>query len=424
MTLLLVGSNHRTAPIALRERLYVSSERLQQVLKQLRHHSTTISEVIMLSTCNRFEVYAASEQPALAQQDIVDYLCEHFTITEAELMPTLYIQEDEAVTSHLMAVAAGLDSMVLGEAQIIGQVSGALENASLARTSGARLHRLFEAAIHAGKRARTETSISQHTTSISHAAGLLMVEKVLKPDPHVLILGAGDMAELAVYAIHKYGLSHISLVNRTFQHAQDLATKFGVQAYPWSQLWQLMRSADVVITATGAPHTLLHIEDMRGVIAERHEPLIIIDIAIPRDVAPVVGTLDGVELYDIDALQHIVDSSLASRQACVPQVRIIITEEAERYHDWLRERAVVPLICDLRQEVATVIETELQQAINKLPNISENELAIVRRMAHRIMNKVLHAPTVTLRSRATDEDAEHYANMVRELFDIEGSGYA
>ncbi|MEO1163819.1 MAG: glutamyl-tRNA reductase [Chloroflexota bacterium] len=419
MALLLVGLNHRTAPVELRERLYLPTDTLQNVLTQLHTHSNSIDEIAMLSTCNRFEVYTATNDSAATQSDIVDFLCEYYAFAEHELRPHLYIHHDQLAVQHVMAVASGLDSMVLGEDQILGQVISALKAAAAVNTTGTYLHRLLESAIHTGKRARTETAISQHTTSISHAAAILMEQEMPKPDPSVLIMGAGEMAELAVFAVHRYGLSHLGVINRTYRKANELATKYGAVAYEWSRLWDLLAEVDVVITATGAPHTLLHAEDMARIADKRDEPLMLIDIAVPRDVAPDVAEIPKMNSFDIDALQGIVDSNLAARKTCVPEVEAIIRHEADQFMQWLRERYVVPLIRGLREEVSSVMQTELADAMNKMPELTSDEYAVVQRMLHRIMNKVLHAPMTNLRSHANEQDAELYADMVRDLFSLQ-----
>jgi glutamyl-tRNA reductase len=235
------------------------------------------------------------------------------------------------------------------------------------------------------------------------------------------VVGAGEMAELAVQAIHNFNLTNIGIVNRTFAHAQNLAGQCNAQAYEWSRLWEQLTVADVVITATGAPHTLLYDVDIKRVMKMRdNKPLMLVDIAVPRDIDSAVKNIEGVTLYDIDALQHIVDESLTAREACVPTVKNIIFEEVERYQNWLNERNVVPLIKDLRREVSSVVEAELQEALNKLPELSEQEQEIIKRMAHRIMNKVLHTPTISLREQASNGDGEKFANVVRELFSLNG----
>lgn len=419
MDLLLVGLNHQTASVALRERLYLPSDTLQGVMAMLYHHTNSVVELAIISTCNRFEVYASVDDIEGAKRDIISFMSDYFAISEQDLRPSLYTHTDDMLIEHVMKVASGLDSMVLGEAQILGQVSKALDDATQVHVTGAYIHRLFEAALHAGKRARTETEISQHTTSTSHAAALLMRQESAVVDPKVLILGAGEMAELAVLAIHRFALSHIAILNRTHSKAQAIANKFGIVAYEWSRLWEEILDADVVITATGAPHTILEYADLKRVMQQRTQPLMLIDIAVPRDIADDVAKIDGIKLFDIDALQYIVDNSLAARKACIPKVIKIIKEESERYQAWSKQRTVVPVIKELRQGVASVVEDELNQAINKLPDMSEAELEIVKRMAHRIMNKVLHAPTVNLRSRANDDDVDTYTTIVRELFALE-----
>lgn len=417
MTLLVIGLNHRTTPVELREKLYLRAEKLYPVLTELHQHSSVIQENAILSTCNRLEVYVATQRAVEAEHTILNFMSQYYEISKDELRPFLYVYQGQSVINHLMRVAAGLDSMVLGETQILGQVGDALECAATVSTTGTLLHRLFEASMHAGKRARTETSISQHTTSISHAAALLVRNRLKIENPYILVVGAGEMAELAVQAVHDFNLTNIGIVNRTFAHAQGLAGQCNAQAYEWSRLWEQLAVADVVITATGAPHTLLYDVDIQRVMMMRQKkPLMLVDIAVPRDVDSAVKNIEGVTLYDIDALKHIVDESLAAREACVPTVEIIISEETERYRQWLNERNVVPVIQDLRREVSLVVQAELQDALNKLPELSEQEQEVIKRLAHRIMNKVLHTPTTSLREQASNGNGEDFANVVRELF--------
>lgn len=421
MTLLVIGLNHRTTPVELREKLYLRADKLYSVLKDLHHHSDVIEETAILSTCNRLEVYVATHTIVEAEHTILSFMSQYYEISKDELRPFLYVHQAKAAIRHLMRVASGLDSMVLGEAQILGQVGDALECAATVSTSGTLLHRLFEASMHTGKRARTETAISQHTTSISHAAALLVRNRLEVENPYILVIGAGEMAELAVQAIHDFKLTNIGIVNRTFAHAKGLAGQCNAQAYEWSRLWEQLGIADVVITATGAPHILLYEVDIQRVMMMRqNKPLMLVDIAVPRDIDAAVKDIEGVSLYDIDALQHIVDESLTAREACVPQVEAIIEDEIERYWQWFNERNVVPLIQDLRREVSSVIEAELHEALNKLPELSEQEQEVVKRMAHRIMNKVLHTPTLSLREQASNGNGENFAVVVRELFALNG----
>lgn len=417
MTLLVIGLNHRTTTVELREKLYLRPERLHAVLTELYQHSTVIEENIILSTCNRLEVYVETDNIIEAERTIFDFMSQYYKISEAELCPFLYTHQGQMAIRHLMHVTAGLDSMVLGETQILGQTRDALEAAGAAKTTGIFLHRLFESALRAGKRARTETAISRHTTSISHAAALLVRNRLKVENPYIVVIGAGEMAELVVQAIHDFNLNNIGIVNRTFAQAQGLAGQCDARAFEWSRLWEQLTLADVVVTATGAPHTLLYDIDIQRVMMMRdYKPIMLVDIAVPRDIDSAVNNIEGATLYDIDALQNIVDESLGARESCIPAVKTIISEEVDNYWQWLHERNVVPVIKDLRQEVATVVDAELHDALNKLPELSDYEAEIVRRMAHRILNRVLHPPTMRLREQASNGNGENFADVVRELF--------
>lgn len=420
MALLLIGLNHKTTPIELRERLYLDAERLYPVLTRLNNRSALIQETAILSTCNRFEIYAVVRDARQAEQDIIQYMCNHYGIEDDALRPYLYIREGRGVVHHLLRVASGLDSMILGETQILGQVGTAIECATTVNTCGTLLHRLFEHSQHTGKRARTETMVSQNTTSVSHAAALLVKNRVQKDDPYILVIGAGEMAELAAQAAVDHDLTNIAIINRTLSHGEELAAKLGTRVYDWSELWGQMALADVVISATGAPHTIFFANDMENVLDNRTlvDELVMVDVAVPRDICSDVDELDTIAVYDIDDLQQVVDESLAARQAEVPKVLAIIAEEEERYWHWLNERNVVPVIKDLRQTVQQVVQSELTDAMNKLDHLSDDDRAVVQRLAHRIMNKVLHSPTINLRQQAANGDSEDYANIVRDLFNL------
>jgi glutamyl-tRNA reductase len=416
VALLLIGLNHRTAPVDLREKLYIHGDMLYPVLTEMQHLEV-VNENAILSTCNRLEIYAAVRDIVDAEQTLIRYLCQLYDIRKHELTPHLYIKQERMVVDHLMRVAAGLDSMVLGETQILGQVGDALEYAANVKTSGTLLHRMFESAMHAGKRARTETAISQNTTSVSHAAALLVRNRVKQPQPRVLVVGAGEMAELAAMAIADHGMTNLHIVNRTESHGLALAKKVNAQAHNWSALWDELARADVVISATGAPHIVLYKNNMQRVIDMRdNRPLILVDVAVPRDIDPAINEFENTICYDIDDLQQVVDESLAQREACIPDVGAIIGEESSKYWQWLGERQIVPVIKDLRQEVQNVVAGELEDAMNKLAHLNKHDKGVVSRMAHRIMNKVLHSPTVSLREHATCEDAQDFADLVRDLF--------
>jgi glutamyl-tRNA reductase len=416
--ILLTGLNHRTTPVEVRERCYLSTEQLPLMLYQMRQ-LPDVQGVVVLSTCNRLEVYTVIDERGWAISSVIDTICAFYGMEPFEIEPYLYVEQDTRAITHLMRVAAGLDSMILGEAQILGQVKSALAAADLAGVAGATLHRLFEVAAHTGKRARTETPIDEQTTSISHAAARLLMNRVESSQSEVLVIGTGEMAALAAQALADRQYTNLHIVNRTYAHGADLAQQVGASAYEWSCLWDRLASADAVITATGAPHPVLYLDDMRRVVALRDgKPLVMIDIAVPRDIDDAVQTLDEVVLYDIDELQNVVDENLAQRKAAVPLVEKIIKAEVAKFSDWLHERKVTPVIRDLRREVQQVVQAELDAALSKLEHLGEAERKIMERMAHRIVNKVLHTPTISLRAHAANGNADDYAEMVRDLFDL------
>jgi len=445
MHLILVGLNHRTAPINLREQFSLPVCSLRPALTELgsfnlngaeRPHEgrqyghknvnqksrPRLTENIILSTCNRLEVYAVTTgEAAEGWQQIIQFLSGLQGIHMDELRPHLYFMEGQEVVIQLMRVAAGLDSMILGEPQILGQVSGAWTEAHSANTTGPILSHLFDGASHAGKRARTETEIGRHTTSISHAAAGLIADKVDDiTQSNIAIIGAGEMAVLAAQALQAKGARQLSFLNRTYSRAETIASQFGCQALNWYHLPQALAAADVVIAATGAPHIVLHEGDVRPILAGRAgRPLLIVDIAVPRDVEESVGDLPDVFRYDIDQLQSTVDANLAQRQAAIPDVEEIIAKEAERFDLWLQGRQVLPVLVELRRKANQIVDMELKRQRYHLDELTPQNQEIVTRMIYRIVNKVLHEPTVRLKASAAEGNGVAYAHAIRELFDLE-----
>ena len=320
-----------------------------------------------------------------------------------------------------MQVSCGLDSMILGEAQILGQVTAALDAAFDAQTVGAGLSHLFSQAIHAGKRARTETVISRHTTSVSHAGAALLTQQF--PDDarlNVLILGAGEMAVMAAQALQRLGDHRLAFMNRTFHRAEELAAEFGGIAMTWNDLDMALEVADAVICCTGAPHIVLVKENIAAVqITRQHRSLVLMDIAVPRDVDPGVSSIAGVKLFDIDDLQSVVDSNIELRRGAIPAVERIIAEEVVKFNGWLSSRAVTPVITDLRKWAQAVADEELSAALQKLPDLDDKSKRMVTRLAHRIINRFLHEPTSRLRDQAFDGNAAYFTHVVRELFPLD-----
>ena len=425
MTIVLVGLSQRTAPVSLRERLSKALDPSSCVGDATPVPSPWwgpgFRESALLSTCNRLEVYGVSHGTNGNPRGlIVGRLAELGDVAQDELEPHIYHKEDEDAVGHLLRVACGLDSQLLGETQILGQVSQAFASASSKGTSGPLLTYVFTRAAHAGKRARSETEISRGTTSISHAAVVLLKKELGDLSARsILVVGAGETAELAVQALHKHGAGRVSCINRTFSSAQALALSYGCQARPWGELASALADADAVITATGSPHPVIYAEDVEPVLQQRQGvPLVIVDIAVPRDVDLSVGSLPGIVLHDIDKLEATLDQNLRRRFAAVPVVEEIIARETDVVMDWLHGREATNLVAELREHARSVADAELSGALRKLDGLDKNAEEVISRMANRIVSKLLHHPTKQLKSRASSEDFDVYYDAVVDLFGL------
>lgn len=415
MNLVLVGLNHKTAPVELREQFALAGDALGAALVCL--HGETLAEVAILSTCNRLEVYAAAECAETAFDAITAFLAQKQGMTKETLSKSLCCWQGMDVVQHLMRVASGLESLMLGETQILGQVAQAVLQAQAASSIGAVLTRLFNDALHAGKRAHGETTISRHNFSVSDAAVALLEQKHgTLSDARTLIVGAGGMAELAARALQRCGVTDLRVISRTDANAQRFAQRFGIRALQWNGLIASLDDAEVIITSLRAPSAVL---DPATFASLPSKTRFIVDIGVPRNVAAEVGSLPNLRLYDIDDLQNVVRAQHADRQAVIAQVETLCAEAADAYASWLRTRRVVPLITELRQQAETVAELEVEQALRRLPGLSADQQEIVAQMAHRIVNKLLHAPTVSLKARAAYGDHYDYSHAVRELFALD-----
>jgi len=418
VTLVMIGFNYQTAPLDLRERFFLAGDDLRRAATAL--HRETLAEVAILSTCNRLEIYANTPDAEQTTEKIVTCLADHASLSAAQIETHLQKLANREAADHLMRVATGLESLVLGESEILGQVAQAFRQAREAGTVGAVLSRLFQEAIHAGKRARSETAISQHTLSVSHAA-VWMAKRQISNLAHAnaLIIGAGRMAELAARALKANGVDSIRVVNRNFWRASDLAERVGIEALEWTQHESALREADLIITATSAPQPILNADNLLVARNSAH-PLVIVDIAVPRNVSRDVHDLPNVELYDIDDLQSVVENHRALRQSEAAQVETIISEALQDYLGWMNSRNAVPTIVALRQKAEEMAALELERAFHRLPDLNEQEREVVMQMAYRIVNKMLHAPTVALRERAAKDEHYTYLHAMRKLFDLEG----
>lgn len=416
MPIHLIGFSHHTAPVALREQLSLSGCALDMALDKLGAAGDEIHESVILSTCNRLEIYAVTGDGGFSA--IEGFLSNLYGVSIEQLRPYLYRLEGRAVVEHLMRVASGLDSMVLGESQILGQVAEAYARAQGAGAVGQVLSQLFARAVHAGKRARSETTISRHPTSVSHAAVHLARDVFGDLSrARVLIVGAGEMAELAASALYDEGARRIVCINRTYAHAERLTRRFGGRALGWTHLADALVEADLIVAATGAPHTVIYHNDVAQALSRRDgRPLIILDLAVPRDVEAEAGTLPGVLLYDIDRLQNAVGANRAQREAAIPQVEAIIQQETDDFVCWLRGRQVVPVLVELRRKAQEIAAAEVERALRRLDDPDPRVEQIMGLLAHRIVSKLLHEPTVRLKLEAANGNGILYADALRELF--------
>lgn len=405
----LVGVSHHSAPLAMRERLAFDPAQRDALLAEL---APELPEAAAIVTCNRTELYGlGAAGPALAA------LARHAGLTSAELTPYVERECGAAAARHLFRVAAGLDSLVLGEPQILGQVRAAIEAARAAGRGGPVLERLFNRAIVAGKRARSETPISQGAGSVSHAAVMLAREALgTLAGRRGLVIGLGEMGLVVARNLAAYGVHDLALCNRTEARAAAVAPMIGARVVPWAGLRAALAEADVAITATSAREPILDRATLARILAERAgRPLLLIDIAVPRDVDPAADGLPGLLLRDLDALDRIRAEGLRGREAVIPQVEAIVEEEVAAFGAWLRARQAVPLIRELRQRAEEIRAAEADKALRRLGHLDARDREVVLALSHAIANKLLHTPVTRLKA-APGEDA---ARALADLFGLE-----
>ena len=399
MKLSLVGISHRHAPVEVRERVALDAKAATGVARELAEHG---GECVCLSTCNRTELYVVGNDAEHAALEKLRAL------GGDEVAALSYRLADHAAALHLFRVAAGLDSLVPGEGEILGQVRVAYE----AGAPGPLLNRLFRDALHAGKKARAETTIAQSPASVS-SAGAALAQQVFGDltGRRVVIVGAGKVGELAARSLAARGAQVVAVANRSEARGHDVARRFGAQAIPVEWLADELASADVAVTCTSAPDFLLGTEDVRD---RKGRPLFLIDLAVPRDVDPAVNDLDGCYLYDIDDLEAVVAASLSGRRREAERAEAIVAAEAERFRAWQASLEVVPTIASLRARAEAIRAAELSKA-----KLSDAERETVESITSQIVNKLLHLPTVRMKEAAAAADAVIYADAVRHLFGLE-----
>ena len=419
MSVVVLGLNHRTVPLDLLERVTIDDSRLPKALHDVmsRDH---VSEAVVLSTCNRSEVYVVAEKFHPAYADLRTFFSELAFVPPEELADHLYVHDDADAASHLFAVAAGLDSAVIGEAEILGQVRGAWERAQTEQAAGSQLNLLFRHALEVGKRARTETGIGRHVASVSTAAVAMAAERLGSLEGRsILVMGAGDMGEGMVRSLATNGVTDIRIANRTWERAVDLAERVGGRAIRLADLDASLAEVDLLLTGTGASSMLIEHADVARVMQVRDgAPLLIVDVAVPRDVDPTAADLPGVTLLDMDDLRAFAEAGQAERRREVAAVRTMVGEELDRYMAVSSAREVAPLVAALREQAEDVRRAELDRFRAKLGELDERQLEAVEALTHGIVAKLLHQPTVGLKDAAGTPKGERLAEALRDLFDL------
>jgi glutamyl-tRNA reductase len=420
VSVIVVGLNHRTVPLEMLERMTVSESRLPKALHDLRSRAN-LAEAVVLSTCNRTEIYAVAERYHGAISDVRHFLAELSFAAPEAFADHLYAYHDATAVAHLFKVASGLDSAVVGESEILGQVRTAWELAADEQATGPVLERLFRHAVEVGKRARTETGIARGTTSVSQAAVAMAADRLGGlAGRSILVLGAGEMGEGMARALAASpGVAEVLVSNRTWQKAVELAARIGGRAVELGELAAALDHADVLLASTGAPGVIVEADDLAPVVAARgNRPLLVVDVAVPRDVDPGVGDLPGVTLLDMDDLRAFADAGLAERRRELTHVQAIIDDEVDRYERATSVLDVTPLIAALRDHADDIRAGEVERHRARLAGLDDRQRKAVESLTRGIVNKLLHDPTVRLRGEAGSARGERLADALRTLFDL------
>lgn len=422
MSTVVIGVNHRTVSVDLLEKVALSGQDINKAIANLVSRSN-IREAAVLSTCNRTEVYAVAERFHGAYSDIREFLSELAGLSADQLTPHLYSHHDNQAVAHLFGVAAGLDSAVIGESEILGQVRKAWEIARAEGGSKATLNLLFRHAIETGKRARTETSISRGTASVSHAAVEMTVQRFGTPtaivDSKMVVVGAGAMGEGIAIALHSAGATDIQVLNRTEDRARQLADRVGGRVVPFASLRSVLAQADVVLTCTGAGMPIIDADMVTAARADNRKPLLFVDVAVPRDVATNVGSLPGVQVLNLDDLRDWAAVGLQHRALEATAVRSIVADEVERFVVESTARQAAPLVAQLHDAAEQIRQAELQRYSRRLEIASPGQQQALDAATKAIIAKLLHTVSVRLKQDAGTPQGERNAAAVRELFDLE-----
>jgi len=417
--IVLLGVNHKTAPVELRECIAFSPDESIIALQTLQH-KPCINEVLLFSTCNRVEVLLVTQNQSAAITEIEKFIADFNKIPIEQFKDTLYIHVNDEAVRHIFRVASSLDSMVVGEPQILGQIKDAYQSATNLKTSGVILNRLLHRTFFVAKRIRTETGIGDRAVSISYAA-VELAKKIFGAleQKKVLLIGAGEMAELAVEHLFRSKVGDIFVANRTFETGVELAKNFNGNALRFEEIGESLKAVDIIISSTGSPDFIINRDQVKSIIrTRRNRPIFFIDIAVPRDIDPEVNWLTNSYVYDIDDLKGVIDENIEDRQREAVKGERIIDEAVIRFREWYQGLDVVPTIIALRTKLEAIADIEVKKTLrsNQLP---QQNADAVQKMTDAIINKVLHDPTIFLKKDGMRDDKTFYIDVVRKLFKLD-----
>ena len=420
VNLILVGVNHKTTPVEIREKLAFTKGKIEESVDRLFNFPDIIEHTI-LSTCNRVEIYARANCQDSAIKAIKQFICDFHEVSPVELEDHFYSYRNEEAVEHLFRVSSSLDSMILGEAQILGQVKDAYSLAKDLRSTGLVLNQLFEKAFSIAKKVREETGIAERSVSISSAA-VELAQKIFDDleNRTVMLVGTGEMAELAAKHLISYGVKTVYVTSRTYDRAANLARTLNGSALDFEAFKNELHRADIVITSTSAPNFIIKKEIVEKAIHERkNKPIFFIDIAVPRDIEPDVNDLENVYLYDIDDLHVVVSANIKEREKEAENAMNFISQEVTKFNNWVGALDAVPTIVEIRKKAENIRKQEIEKTLKKISHLSEDDKQLLRQMSSSMINKILHKPTIKLKQKTQSEDGHVYLKAIRHLFHLD-----
>jgi len=420
MHLICVGVNHNTTPVEIREKLAIPESRIEECLVKLEEIKD-LKEAVVLSTCNRVEIYGRASHPEKSIEDLKRFYCHFNGVAQEDVSESFYAHRTVDTVKHLFAVSSSLDSMVMGEPQILGQVKTAYQKAKGYKRTGALLNQLFEKAFFVAKKVRSQTGISENAVSISFAA-VELARKIFGDltGKSVMLIGAGEMSELAARHLISYGIKTILVSNRTFERAVELANELNGNAIRFDNFVDELERTDIIISSTGAPHFIIKKDMIEAAISKRkNQPQFFIDIAVPRDIDPDVNDIDNVYLYNIDDLQSVIDVNKKEREKEAEKAYKIIEKEVGTFVHWLDSLDLVPTIRDIKKNAEDVRIQELEKTLSKWKDLTDEERKAIDTLTSSIVDKVLNTPVINLKKEYEGEDGHWYLKVSRKLFNLE-----